>query len=480
MLFGYSDIRSLLIRDSQPALFIRLTVEGESLKASTNIIRKRTSYGHKVCLGLKSMKAVMLAAGKGARLQPITATRPKHLIKVGGKPILDYNLHALKASGVTEVVLVTHYMSAAIRQYFGDDKWNGLKISYVEQTDMLGTGNAVSEIEPYVEGDFVLVYGDLLFASESVSNVLKVYEAEKPAAVMAVVPVEKPESYGIVEIASEKTVKSIIEKPASDEAPSNLANAGLYVFSDEIFDKLKQTNASVRGEWELTDAISLLIKDKKTVLAAEISKSDWLDIGRPWDLLEANVWALKRMEPKIYGTVEKGAYLIGPVKVAETARIRSGAYIEGPALIDEGSDIGPNCFIRPCTSIGKNVRVGNACEIKNSIIMDETNVGHLSYVGDSILCEHCNLAAGTITANLRLDDEPVKMIVKGELVDTGRRKLGAILGDNVKTGINALFMPGVKVGINSWVGANFTVHKDLPANTVALLRQDEDRREKSR
>jgi bifunctional UDP-N-acetylglucosamine pyrophosphorylase/glucosamine-1-phosphate N-acetyltransferase len=251
------------------------------------------------------------------------------------------------------------------------------------------------------------------------------------------------------------------------------------VFSKEIFGKLKRTKASVRGEWELTDALSLLIKDEKTVLATKISKDDWIDIGRPWDLLEANSWVLKRMEHKVYGTVENGAHLIGPVTVAETARIRSGAYIEGPTFIDEGSDIGPNCYIRPCTSIGKNARVGNACEIKNSIIMDQTHVGHLSYVGDSILCERCNLAAGTITANLRLDDEPVKMLVKGEVVDTGRRKLGAILGDNVKTGINALLMPGVKVGTNSWIGANFTVHRDVPANTIALLKQDEDIRERS-
>jgi UDP-N-acetylglucosamine diphosphorylase/glucosamine-1-phosphate N-acetyltransferase len=303
------------------------------------------------------------------------------------------------------------------------------------------------------------------------------YETEKPAAVMAVVPVEKPESYGIVELENEKTVKRIIEKPASGKAPSNLANAGLYVFSNEVFGKLKRTKASVRGEWELTDALSLLIKDENTVLASKISKGDWIDIGRPWDLLEANSWALKRMEHKVYGTVENGAHLIGPVTVAETARIRSGAYIEGPTFIDEGSDIGPNCYIRPCTSIGRNVRVGNACEIKNSIIMDHTHVGHLSYVGDSILCERCNLAAGTITANLRLDDGLVKMLVKGEVVDTGRRKLGAILGDNVKTGINALLMPGVKVGANSWIGANFTVHKDVPANTILLFKQEEEKRE---
>jgi bifunctional UDP-N-acetylglucosamine pyrophosphorylase/glucosamine-1-phosphate N-acetyltransferase len=419
----------------------------------------------------------VLAAGEGVRLQPITATRPKHLVKVGGKPILEHCVDALKSCGLTEIVIVTHYMSEAIRQYFCDGEKLGLKITYVEQAEVLGTGNAVSAVEPYVDGDFVLVYGDLLFAPDAAKNIIHLYEMEKPAAVMAVVPVEKPENYGIVEFENEKVVKRIIEKPAPSKAPSKLANAGLYVLSKEIFGKLKRTKASVRGEWELTDALSLLIKDEKAVLATKISKDDWIDIGRPWDLLEANSWALKRMEHKVCGTVENGAHLIGPVTVAETARIRSGAYIEGPTFIDEGSDIGPNCYIRPCTSIGKNVRVGNACEIKNSIIMDGTHVNHLSYVGDSILCERCNLAAGTITANLRLDDRNVKMLVKGEIVDTGRRKLGAILGDNVKTGINALLMPGVKVGVNSWIGANFTVHRDVPANTIVLLKQEEEKRQ---
>jgi bifunctional UDP-N-acetylglucosamine pyrophosphorylase/glucosamine-1-phosphate N-acetyltransferase len=310
-------------------------------------------------------------------------------------------------------------------------------------------------------------------------TVVDLYAREKPAAVMGVVPVEKPENYGIIELADAKHVKRIVEKPAPSETQSNLANAGLYAFSTEIFNEIKQTEASVRGEWELTDALSLLVKDGKSVLADEISKSDWIDIGTPWDLLEANSWALKRMEHAVYGNVENGAHLVGPVTVAETARIRSGAYIEGPTFIDEDSDIGPNCFIRACTSIGKNARVGNACEVKNSIIMDHTHVGHLSYVGDSILCERCNLGAGTITANYRLDAGTVKMMVKDKVVDSGRRKLGAILGDDVKTGINAILMPGVKVGANSWVGPNFMVERDLPANTIALLKQDAEKRERS-
>ncbi len=422
------------------------------------------------------MKAVILAAGEGVRLQPITLTRPKHLIKIGGKPILERCLKMIKTSGVNETVIVVHYMADAIRDYFGDGEKFGLKIEYVEQETVLGTGNAVGVAEPYVKDDFLLVYGDLLFTAEALKKVVALHRKEKPAATMAVAPVEKPEDYGTVEFKDETHIKRIIEKPSRQEAPTNLANAGMYVFSTEIFEKIKKTSASTRGEWEITDALSLLLRDEKPVLAVKISKENWLDIGRPWDLLEANRWVLMRMEHKVCGCVENGAHLIGPVTVEETARVRSGAYIEGPAFVDEESDVGPNCYIRPCTSIGKKVRIGNACEIKNSVIMDNTHIGHLSYVGDSVTGENCNLGAGTVTANYRLDAGTIKMSVKGKVVDSGRRKLGVVLGDGVKTGINALFMPGVKVGSNSVVGPNVVVYRDLPADTVVLLKQSLEER----
>ncbi|MCW4029310.1 MAG: sugar phosphate nucleotidyltransferase [Candidatus Bathyarchaeota archaeon] len=418
------------------------------------------------------MKAVLLAAGAGERLMPLTAKRPKHLLKVGGKPILQFCLEAAKHAGITEAIIVTHYLGEAIRGYFGDGSQLGLKLTYVEQKAILGTGNAAETAEPYVDGDFVLIYGDLLFGEDAVKAVLSKFKSGETAAVMAVVPVDHPENYGIIEQTADGKVNRIIEKPAAGSAPSNLANAGIYAFSRNVFEKTKQLKASVRGEWELTDAITMLAAEGKAVLAAQLSKEDWFDVGRPWDLLDANVWALNRMEHKVLGKVEEGAHIIGPVHVAASARVRSGVYLEGPVYIDEEADVGPNCYIRSGTSLGKKTRVGNACEIKNSIIMDGTHVGHLSYVGDSIFGEKCNLGAGTITANLRFDDGRIKMKIKDKVVDTGRRKLGAILGDGVKTGINSTFMPGVKVGADTWVGANLMVERDLPADSVALLKQN--------
>ncbi len=179
----------------------------------------------------------------------------------------------------------------------------------------------------------------------------------------------------------------------------------------------------------------------------------------------------------VKGEIEDGTHLIGPVAVAKGARIRSGAYVEGPVFIDRNSDIGPNCYIRPHTSIGKNVRIGNGCEIKSSIIMDKTHIGHLSYVGDSVIGEDCNLGAGTTVANFRLDSKSVRMMIKDKVVDSERRKLGAILGDSVKTGINTLFMPGVKVGHNSQIGPNLVVCRDVPSNTFLLLKQEIEQRE---
>jgi bifunctional UDP-N-acetylglucosamine pyrophosphorylase/glucosamine-1-phosphate N-acetyltransferase len=398
------------------------------------------------------------------------------LIKVGGKPILEHCLNALKASGIKEAVIVVYYMADSIRGYFGDGKRFGLKLEYVEQKGVLGTGNAVGAVEPSVQEDFLTVNGDLLFNAEAVKTVIDIHQKEKPVATMAIVPVEKPENYGIVELEDEKKIKRIVEKPTSEKSPTNLANAGIYIFSTEIFSKLKEISPSPRGEVEIPDALSLLINEGKTVAAAKIAKEQWFDIGRPWDLLEANRWALMKIKYRMNGIIENGAHLLGPVNVAETARVRSGAYIEGPAHIDEESDVGPNCYIRPYTSIGKKVRIGNACEVKNSLVMDHVHIGHLSYIGDSIIGENCNIAAGSITANYRLDEGTVKMMVKDNVVDTGRRKLGVVLGDNVKTGINTLFMPGVKVGNDSWIGPNVLVQRDLPPKSIVLLKQETEQR----
>ena len=416
------------------------------------------------------MKAVVLAAGEGQRLRPLTFTRPKHMIQIGGKPLLEHVLVALSEAGIKEVHMVVHYKAEKIKEYFGDGSNLSMKIEYLHQKEIKGTADAFSLAEDRVKDDFLAVYGDLLVTPQAIRSALSRHKKSKPAATLTTLQVEHPEHYGIIRTERGRVVE-IVEKPSPEVAVGMPINAGIYVFSMKVFEAVRLTEASPRGEQEITDSIRMLIEDGEKVVAAKLSVEDWLDVGKPWDLLDANTRALTKAKPKLLGLVEEGARLLGSVHVSKEARIRSGTYIEGPVYIGEGSDIGPNCYIRPCTSIGRKVRIGNGCEVKNSIIMDGVHIGHLSYIGDSIIGEKCNLGAGTISANFRFDNESVKMQVKGELVDSGRAKLGVIMGDNVKTGIGTLFMPGVKVGCNSWIGPNLVVKRDVPSDTILLLKQ---------
>ncbi len=411
------------------------------------------------------MKAVVLAAGEGVRLRPLTLTRPKHLLPVGGKPLIVRLLESLKSVGIREAVLVTYYKADMLKNYLKSGESLGMSLEYVSQRGVLGTADAVLRAEEHVRGEpFLVVYGDLLVSPEAVRRVVEDFRKGGASASMAVVEVERPWSYGVVSL-EEGRVKAIVEKPPKGREPSNLANAGVYVFSEDVFRFLKKTGKSVRGEYELTDTITAMVEDGLEVRAVEVDPEDWMDVGYPWSLLEANERVLKNLEAKILGEVEEGAVIKGPVYVGEGARVRSGAYVEGPVYIGPGADVGPNCYIRRYTSLGARVRVGNACEIKNSIVMDGTHIAHLSYVGDSVIGERCNFGAGTLIANLRFDDRPVRVMVKDRLVDSGRRKLGVIMGDEVKTGVNVSIMPGVKVGPRSWIAAGLTVYRDVPPDT---------------
>ena len=419
------------------------------------------------------MKGVVLAAGKGTRLHPITLTRPKHLIPVGGKPIINHVLASIKEAGINEVIFVVNYRSEQLQQYLGDGSKYEMKFTYTIQEQLRGTADATRSAEPYVDKNFFLSYGDWLTTPRAVEKVLETHEKEEPLITMGVVPVKNPEHYGIVELEG-FCVKGIIEKPSREEAPTNLANAGIYVLSDEIFKAIERTRESPRGELEITDSLSLLLEEGHKIVAAKLPSNELFDVGLLWDLFEANRWILEKAKPQREGLIEDGTHLIGAVVIEEGARVRSGTYIEGPVFIGRGSDIGPNCYIRPYTSVGQQVRIGNACEIKNSIVMDKTHIGHLSYVGDSIIGENCNFGAGTIIANYRFDGKSVKVKIKNKILDSGRKKFGVILGDDVKTGINTLFMPGVKVANNCWIGPNVVISRDVPPHTIVLQKQEHE------
>jgi len=408
------------------------------------------------------MKALVLAAGEGTRLRPLTTNIPKPLLLVAGRPFMSHVLEALSALDIKDIYILVGWKANKIKEYYGDGSRLGLRISYLEQKERMGTAHAIGCAAGTINEPFVCVNGDVVMFETDLRKMLERHLATGKT-VLGAVNVPDPERFGVIE-ASEGRLVKIHEKPKVP--PTNLINAGAFVFNRDIFERIKATPRSVRGEYEITDTLNALASTGEVLI--ERLREGWIDVGRPWDLLQANEILMARIKGRVDGTVEAGATLKGEVVVEKGALIRAGAYIEGPVYVSEGCDIGPNCYIRPSTCLGPGVRVGASVEVKNSIIMAKTHVPHHNYVGDSLIGERCNLGAGTKVANLRFDDHPVKVAFKGELIDTGRRKLGVIMGDDVKTGINSMIDAGTIIFENSIVGPGAIVRGNVGPGSKML------------
>jgi len=401
------------------------------------------------------MKCVILAAGEGKRMHPLTFTRPKVMLPIANKPILGWNLLKAIDAGLKEFIFVVGYKSEMVRNYFGNgEKWN-IDIEYVNQGKALGTAHAIGMVEKFVD-NFIVLCGDTIFGTQDIKNIMK------KETNIGLVKVENAEDYGIVETKGKKIVK-IYEK--TEEPFSNVINAGIYHFSKKIFNYIRKTDKSPRGEYEITDSINLLLKKEEM---EGIFLKEWRDIVYPWHLLDANEEMLKKTGKKIEGIIEENTIIKENVIVGENSKILAGSYIEGPVIIGNNCKIGPNCYIRSCTSIGNGCHVGNACEVKNSIIMDNSNIPHQNYVGDSVIGCSCNLGAGTKIANLRLDKKNIEVVLNGKKVDTKRRKLGTIIGDNVQTGINSMINVGTNIGNNCFMGQGATVKGEITPHSKIM------------
>jgi bifunctional UDP-N-acetylglucosamine pyrophosphorylase/glucosamine-1-phosphate N-acetyltransferase len=368
------------------------------------------------------MKAVILAAGRGERLQPLTENKPKAMLPVCNKPLIDYQIETLRRNGIEEIAMVVGYKEEVIREHLSGFKMYRDKIK--------GTARAAYSARDFIDEDFLLIYGDIYFDC-SIEEVIK----EKNS--MAVYEVRDVSRYGEV-IFEGRKLMDIREKSGYG---SGFVNAGIYHLEPEILDFVENTGKSERGEYELTTSILALSKEKEVKVVP--LKGYWNDIGYPWDYIDVNMRVLKRMG----------------FSVGENTEVWESAIIRKPVVIGKECEI-KNCVLKSSV-IGDECTVGEFSVVKRSVVMERSNVPHLNYVADSAIGEGCNLGAGTKIANLRFDDGNVKMKIKGEDVDTGRRKLGAIIGDGVKAGINVSIYPGVKIGSGAWIDAETLVRRDI-------------------
>ena len=377
------------------------------------------------------MKAVILAAGNSKRTRPLTLGRPKPLLMVANKSIIEWALSQLKGLA-DEAIIITEKGNDQIKNSLGSS-YGGLKLSYQSQKKQEGTGSAVLEAKKLVKGKFILLMGDDIYKKSDIKKCLA-----RKYCVLAK-ETENVQEFGEV-IAEGKILKRIKEKP-SKPGPGR-ANTGLYILDEKIFGFCEKLRKSPRGEYEFTESLNAFSKKNRvTVENADF----WMPITYPWNLLEANTAILRGIKRKIGSKPEKGVTLKGKIQIGKNTVLKTGTYIEGPAVIGNNCNLGPNCYIRPHTSIADNCRIGASVEIKNCIVMENSNIGHLSYLGDSVVGKDSNIGAGFIVANLRHDGQEIKSMVNGKLMSTKRAKQGAIIGDGVKTGINTLVYPGRKI-----------------------------------
>ena len=406
---------------------------------------------------MERVSVIILSAGKGERLWPLTTFTPKPLLPVLCKPLIDHHLEALSNSGLKSFFIVTHHQLQKIREHVNKN-WGNKNITLIDQIHLLGTGDAVKKALVKTGSQKILVvYGDIFIPPVKYFEVVKDF-LKKDENLILGARVENPGRYGVLVTDDKGYLTNIIEKPV-ENPPSNIVNAGLIVMDKEIIGKaLNHVSFSPRGELELTDAIKWAIK-KIDVKLVSLGLNEWIDVGLPWDYMEAN----KRM---LYNKCKTERMDLKNCILGKDFEVKEPSFIEGPVFIGNDAVIGPFSHIRSETIICSGVKIGFSSQVKASVLMNQSKIPHLNYVGDSIIGSHTNLGAGTITANLRHDDKPVKTVIKGKLVTTGRRKFGAVLGEFVKTGINTSLGPGVKIGAYSWIDSGCIIKRDVPDNTL--------------
>lgn len=374
------------------------------------------------------MKAIILAAGRGTRLSPITNTRPKPLIEIMWKSILEYNLEAIYDE-VDEIIIVVKYLREQIINKFWNE-YKKTKIRYVEQWDEPWTWAAIRNIE--CDDDVIILYWDSILDKRDIKKVIK--SKDYASLVKAV---DNPIQYGIMIPDKEWFAIKIIEKP--EKYVWNLANLWCYKFSKEIFQLAKKIEPSIRWEYELTDALNMFLKQNRLKLID--IKWDFIDVWYPWDILNTNIDFVSKIEDsKIKWIIEDNVVIKWNIILEKWAIIKSWTYIEWNAYIWKNTIIWPFAHIRWNVSIWEDCVLWQT-EIKDSVIWDNVKCKHFSYIWYSVIWSYVNIWCWLVTADLRHDKSNIKMMVKWELMDTWRYKMWAIIWDNVMTWIYTSIYP---------------------------------------
>jgi len=366
------------------------------------------------------MQAIILAAGEGVRVRPLTRSRPKAMIPVANRPIIEYVIDALTKNGIRDIVVVVGYRKEQVTRFLNG---LGVPIEVVVQEKQLGTAHALQCAESKIKGDFLVLPGDNYIDPQSIARI-----RDTPNAIL-VKEHPNPSNFGVV-LLNNGQVTDIVEKP--EHSPSFMVSTGIYSLKKSFFSHIQGT--------DITDAISGMIRAGEQIQA--VPADDWQDAIFAWDLLKMNRRLLKSLPMAREGTSSRQTIIQGPVSIGKGTTIGPNTVITGPVVIGNDCTIGPNSVIMPYTSIGSRVNLDPFMMIGNAIIMDDTTIGSHSRIIDTVIGERCNLADHTSvsTAAGLMDIEGCSI----------RSEFGAVFGDNITSGPFTIFK-------NCIVGNNVTV-----------------------
>lgn len=409
------------------------------------------------------IKAVILAAGKGTRMKSVST--PKVLHEIMGKTLLGYVLDNVKNFVSEEFVIVGHHAQDV--ENFVKNNYDNAKT--VLQSPQLGTGHAVSMVCPQLEnydGLVLILCGDTpLVKEETLKEFVEFHKSQNSDLTVMSTIFEDPTNYGRIIRETDNSLKCIVEE--KDATPEQKAvkevNAGIYCLNwgkiKSAFGQLKSNNA--QGEYYLTDIISWGKAQNLNVNAYILQNSDEIyGINSRLNLAQAAKMMNRR---NLEHYMEEGVTIVDPdstwisedTQIGQDTIIYPATYIEGKNVIGKNCKIGPCAHLRGGVEVCDNVKVGNFVEVKKAKISSNTNVGHLSYIGDAELGEGVNIGAGTITANYN----PLTKV-----------KSKTVIGDNVKIGSNSVLVAPVAIDEGANVGAGGIITKNVPAWSLAITR----------
>ncbi|TFG31614.1 hypothetical protein EU528_05730 [Candidatus Thorarchaeota archaeon] len=408
------------------------------------------------------MKALVLTAGEGKRLRPLTTNRSKSMLMIAGRPVLQYIIDSLVENGIRDIILVVGHGREELIDHFQMGGDQGVRIRYVIQHKQEGAESAIltarEELED--EDEFLLVNGDVLVEPEMVKRTLNNHITVGGDVTLLVTLVSNPEQFGTVKIGANGVVEKMVEKGGPDRYVSNYAVAGVSVFNKETLELLE-----IHGKME--KIFEEMITNGRQVSAA-VWEKEWAEFTYPWDILNANRIVMDR---QLRG---KGSF------IAESADVHPSVIIEGSVYIDKGSIIRPyttlkgpiyigkqvyignNSLIRDYCSLCDGVRIGYAVEMRNTMVFDRVNVGRMTYLADSLIGADTCIEAGAQLWNWRPGTDPLFLGGESERVQIPSQKFGAIVGDNVVIGVNASIYPATRIGENSVISAGCIVTEDIP------------------